>query len=166
MMKRFFAALFATALAAAVAVPSAFAADDSKEFIEKAVRGNIAEVKLGELADKQAKSEQVQALGKTLRTDHAKALEKSEALAKEMGMNVPREPTEDAKEVYDRLAKMSGADFDKAFVEAAIEDHEKDIELYSEQAEDGDNKKVVDYAQATLPGLKKHLDMARKIESN
>lgn len=57
MMKRLYAAMFATAFAAAVAAPSAFAADDSKEFIEKAVRGNIAEVKLGELAEKQAKSD-------------------------------------------------------------------------------------------------------------
>ncbi len=165
-MKRLFAALVAAALATAIAAPSAFAADDSKEFIQKAVRGNIAEVKLGQLAEKQATSEQVKALGQTLRTDHAKALDKSEALAKELGVAVPNEPTEDGREIHERLSKMSGAAFDKAFVEAAIEDHEKDIELYEEQAEDGDNKKVVEYAQATLPGLKKHLDMARKLERN
>lgn len=163
-MKRLFPALLAAALVAGTA--GAFAAEDAEDFVEKAVRGNIAEVKLGELAEKQGKSEQVQTLGKTLRTDHAKALDKSEALAKEMGMSVPKEPTEDAKEIYDRLAKKSGGEFDRAFVKAAIEDHEKDIELYSEQAKDGDNKKVVEYAQAVLPGLKKHLDMARKLESN
>lgn len=165
-MKRLFAALFAAALAAAVAAPSAFAADDSNEFLVKAIRGNLAEVKLGELAEKQATAEPVKALGKTLRTDHAKALEKSQALAKEAGVNVPQDTNEDARWTYERLSSMTGAAFDKAFVEAAIDDHEKDIELYSEQAEDGDNPKVVEYAQATLPGLKKHLDMARKLESN
>ncbi|HSO42919.1 MAG TPA: DUF4142 domain-containing protein [Rhodospirillales bacterium] len=164
MMKRLFAALFATALGAAVAAPSAFAADDSKEFIEKAVRGNVAEVKLGELAEKQAKSGQVKTLGQTLQADHAKARDKSAALAKELGVKVAMEPMEDAKETYDELAKLSGADFDKAFVEAAVEDHEKDIELYSEQLEEGDNPKVVEYAKETLPVLKKHLDAARKLE--
>jgi|APTNR8051073442_1049403.scaffolds.fasta_scaffold01161_10 putative membrane protein len=166
MMKRLYAAMFATALTAAVAAPSAFAADDSKEFIEKAVRGNIAEVKLGELAEKQAKSDQVKTLGETLRTDHGKALEKSKALAKEMDVEVKMEPTDDAKETYDELAKLSGAEFDREFVEAAVEDHEKDIELYTEQAEEGDNPKVVEYAKETLPVLKKHLDAARKLEGN
>lgn len=165
-MKRLFAALFATALIAAVAAPSAFAADDAKEFIEKAVRGNIAEVQLGELAEKKGKSEQVQALGETLQTDHAKALERSEGIAKDMGLNVTREPMKDAKETYDRLAKLSGAEFDKAFIKAAIEDHEKDVELYSEQAEDGENKKVAEYVEVTLPALKRHLDMARKLQGN
>jgi putative membrane protein len=165
-MKRLFAALFAAAFAAALAAPSAFAADDSKEFIEKAVRGNIAEIKLGELAEKQGKYEPVQALGKSLQTDHANALERSESIAKDMGLNVPREPTKDAKQTYDRLAKLSGAEFDKAFIKAAIEDHEKDIELYSEQAKESENKKVVEYAEVTLPALKKHLDMARKLQGN
>ncbi len=166
MMKRLYAALFGAAMGAAVATPSAFAADDSKEFIEKAVRGNIAEVKLGELAEKQAKSDQVKTLGQTLRTDHAKARDKSQALAKELGVNVPMQPMEDAKETYDELAKLSGAEFDREFVEAAVEDHEKDIELYSEQAEEGDNQKVTEYAKETLPVLKKHLDAARKLEGN
>jgi putative membrane protein len=166
MMKRVFAAIVATALGAALAMPSAFAADDSKEFIEKAVRGNIAEVKLGELAEKQATSDQVKTLGQTLQTDHGKALKASEALAKELGVSVPKEPTEDGREIHERLAKMSGAAFDKAFVAAAVKDHEKDIELYTEQAEEGDNSQVVEYAKETLPVLKKHLDAARKLENN
>jgi putative membrane protein len=166
MMKRPFVVLVAMALGTALAMPSAFAADDSKEFIKEAVRGNIAEVRLGELAEQQATSEQVKALGQTMRADHGKALKASEAVAKEVGVDVPKEPAEDGRELHERLAKMSGAAFDKAFVKAAVEDHEKDVERYGEQAEEGDNPKVVEYAKETLPVLKKHLDAARKLENN
>jgi putative membrane protein len=83
-----------------------------------------------------------------------------------MNVDPPTKPSEEAQETYDRLAKLSGDKFDREFISVAVKDHKKDIEAYSKQAKSGDNKKVAEYADETLPILKKHLDMAQKLESN
>lgn len=163
-MKTMIATACAIGLAAALSSPPANAAEDPADFVKTAIRGNIAEVQMGELAEKKAENPRVQELGKTLVSDHEKAKAQSVELAKEMKIDPPTKPTEDAKETHDRLAKLSGKKFDEEFVEAAVKDHKKDIELYSEQVEDGKNKKVVEYARETLPVLEKHLELAQKLE--
>jgi hypothetical protein len=45
-----------------------------------------------------------------------------------------------------------------------VEDHQKDIKKYTEEAGKGDGKAST-YAKQVLPDLKKHLAMAQHIES-
>lgn len=165
MLKKALTAVCALLVAALVAGPRpAAAAEDAKTFLKEAIQGNIAEIKLGQLAEKQGESKGVKDLGKTLVTDHTKAKAEATDLAKEMDVKVPDEATEDAKETYQELAKLSGKEFDEEFVDAAVKDHKKDIEKYSAQAKNGDNKKVAALADKTLPVLKKHLDMAQSLK--
>ncbi len=163
-MKRMIAAIGALGIAAVLCGSPAKAAEDATDFVKTAIRGNIAEIQMGELAEKKGKNPRVQELGKTLVNDHQKAKAQSVELAKKMKIDPPTRPTEDAKETYDRLAKLSGQKFDEEFVEAAVKDHKKDIDAYTEQVEDGKNKQVVEYARETLPVLKKHLELAQKLE--
>ncbi|MBL8658484.1 MAG: DUF4142 domain-containing protein [Rhodospirillales bacterium] len=163
-MKTMIAAACAIGLVVALSGVQANAAEDPADFVKTAIRGNIAEIQMGELAEKKAKNPRVQELGKTLVNDHQKAKAQSVELAKDMKIDPPTKPTEDAKETHDLLAKLSGEKFDEEFVEVAVKDHKKDIDLYSEQIEDGRNKKVVEYARKTLPVLEKHLAFAQKLE--
>lgn len=166
MINKIIAGACALLLAAVVAGPRpAAAAEDAKTFLKEAIQGNIAEIKLGQLAEKQGKSEGVKNLGKTLVTDHTKAKAQAVELAKKMDMKVPDEPTDEAKETYRELAKLSGKEFDEEFVDNAVKDHKKDIAKYSAQAKNGDNKKVVALAEETLPVLKKHLETAQSLEN-
>lgn len=163
-MKRTMSFMCAMTFGVALSGSPAIAAEDAEDFVKTAIRGNIAEVQMGELAQKQAKNPRLQELGSMLVNDHSKARKEAVELAKDMNIDPPTKPTEDAQETYDRLAKMSGDEFDEEFVEVAVEDHEEDIEAYTEQAEDADNEQVAAYARTTLPVLEKHLEMAQKLE--
>jgi putative membrane protein len=68
----------------------------------------------------------------------------------------------DAKAEETKLNALTGADFDKEFVRATIEDHKKDIAAY-EQAAKGTGP-VAEMAQQTLPTLKKHLAAAEALQ--
>ena len=79
-------------IAAAILMIStaAFAQDRAeRKFITEAIQGNLAEVQLGELAQKNAESQEVKSFGQMLVTDHnaAKDLAKVTMTAKEMKDN-------------------------------------------------------------------------------
>ncbi len=165
MINKVIAAACALLVTAVLASPRpAAAAEDAKTFLKEAIQGDIAEIQLGQLAEKQGHSKGVKDFGKTLVTDHTKAKAKASELAKKMDVKVPSEPTAEAKETYQELTKLSGKEFDEEFVDNAVKDHKKDIEKYSAQAKHGDNKKVAALADETLPVLKKHLKTAQSLE--
>ena len=69
------------------------------------------------------------------------------------------------KKTYDRLVKLNGAAFDKAYVNAMVKDHEKDVAAYKTaqgMAKDADLKKYVD---DTLPVVEHHLQMIKDMQA-
>jgi putative membrane protein len=82
--------------------------------------------------------------------------------AASMNIPAPTDPKPEAKQEYDRLAKLSGAEFDKEFIKGMVEDHHKDIDAFEKQARAGNAASKI--AADQLPTLKKHLEMAEKLQ--
>ena len=112
-------ALIGAAFALALAIPAASAqgkADKAdQKFLTEAIQGNYAEVEMGKLAQQKGQSEAVKSFGQMLVTDHSAANEKAIAAAKQMGVTPPSGPSDKQKADHDKMAKMSGADFDRSF---------------------------------------------------
>jgi putative membrane protein len=153
----------AATMLSALFTSASFAADEST-FLQDAIQGSLAEVQMGELAQQNGGSEDVKAFGQTLVTDHSKSMDQASALAKSMNVEVPTEPKTEAQQEYEKLQALKGAEFDKQFAEHMVMGHQKEIEKFEEQAQDGDDE-VAQYARQTLPVLNTHLDMAKKIEA-
>jgi putative membrane protein len=162
MRDRIIALAGATVLAAFMT--SASWAADNSAFLKDAIQGSMAEVKLGELAQKNGGSADVKQFGSTLVNDHTDAMNKASELAKSMDVPVPTEPTAEAQQEYEKLQGMTGAEFDKEFAEHMVQGHEKTIQEFEQQAGDGSGQ-VAEYAKATLPTLKQHLETAQNIEA-
>jgi putative membrane protein len=67
------------------------------------------------------------------------------------------------REVMDHLLTLKGADFDHAFMKHMVSDHQEAIALFEREAKDGKDPELKDFASKTLPTLREHLKMARKI---
>jgi putative membrane protein len=132
------------------------------DFVGEAMKGDNGEVAIGNLAAAQAGSQAAKDFGKTLATDHGAHKAKLAALASTNGIAVSDEPSDEGKANLDKLKGLSGAAFDKAFKQAMIEDHQKDIAKYEKQAASGDAQTAA-LAKETLPTLRKHLEMAKKL---
>ena len=143
---------------------AAQSADDSK-FLQEAIRGNAAEVKMGELAKERAQNKAVRDFGQMLIDDHSKANEKAMAVAKQMNVTAASEPSAKQKQEYDAMAKLSGSEFDTTFMSHMVQGHQEAIAMYTTQAQSGDSSKATSYAKATLPTIKEHLSKAQSIES-
>ena len=135
----------------------------ARSFLTDAARGDAAEVKIGTLAEKNGGSAQAKDFGKMLVTDHTKAGQQVKATAQQVGATIEEQPNSEQQKDYDKLSKLKGAAFDKEFARMSVEDHQKDIAKFQQEADAKDGP-VSDLAQEQLSFLKKHLQMAQSLQ--
>jgi putative membrane protein len=163
-MKTLVGSITAAALASMLAVPLALGGGAKPDsFIKKAIEGNLAEIKVGQLAQQKGASEGVRHFGTVLEQDHSTANSQAMTAASSMGVTPPAEPSLKEQAEYRRLAALSGSKFDEAFVKEMVKDHKKDIAEYEKQAK-ASNSQATSYAEQSLPTLKKHLQLAESLE--
>jgi putative membrane protein len=117
---------------------------------------------MGKLAQNNGQSQDIKTFGQTLVSDHSAALERSLSVAQTMNVQAPNGPNAKQKADYDKMAKLKGAAFDKAFAQHMVADHKKDISDYTKASKTNDA--AGQYAKETLPKLQQHLELAQKIQ--
>jgi putative membrane protein len=131
------------------------------DFLTKAAQGGMAEVQLGRLAQEHAASSVVKQFGQHMVDDHTKANNELKTLAAQKNVTLPQEINSDQKSEAEKLSKLSGADFDKEYIQYMVKDHEEDVEEFQKQANGGTDAEVKAFAAKTVPTLQGHLQMAR-----
>jgi putative membrane protein len=140
-------------------------AQQDLEFAKEAAAGGLKEVALGELAQEQAKSEEVGRFGQRMVQDHGQANQKLMAIVEQKDIQLPQELPEDAQQKYQELQQLSDAEFDEAYMDEMVKDHEKDVALFEQQAQSGEDPDLRAFAEETLPTLREHLELAREVQS-
>jgi putative membrane protein len=135
-----------------------------RKFVETAAQGGMAEVKLGQLATQKAQSDQVKQFGQRMVDDHTKANDQLKQVASTKGVNLPSDMDKSSQREYDKLSKMSGAQFDREYMDHMVSDHKKDISEFQKQAKNGKDPDVKQFASSTLPVLQQHLQLAQSAD--
>ena len=133
-----------------------------RKFMEKAAQGGLAEVQLGQLAKDHGMSDEVKEFGNRMVTDHSKANDELKSLASSKGVTLPTEPDKSDQKKADKLAKLQGPDFDRAYMKDMVKDHKHDVSEFKKEAKKAKDPDVQKFAQSTLPTLEEHLAMAEK----
>jgi putative membrane protein len=136
---------------------------EDTEFLLDALRGSKMEAQMGQLAAQRGASPAVRELGQKLEADHTQVAREITLLLEPLNMNVPTEPTPEAQSHHAALAKLSGQEFDKAFVPLMVRSHEESIEKYEAQTHANPNKQISDLASKQLPVLREHLARAESL---
>jgi putative membrane protein len=141
-------------------------AQDDREFLIAAASGGQTEVKLGRLASERAAHKRVKEFGRRMVQDHGKANATLAQLAAKKHVTLPKEPTEDEhRKILAELSQQKGADFDRAYMQAMVDDHEHDVDEFRKAAKDAKDPDVKSFAAKTLPTLEAHLRMAKEVAS-
>ena len=135
-------------------------------FVKKAADGGMAEVSLAKLAQEKASNADVKSFAAKLEKDHSQANDDLKELASKKSITLPTEPSKNHKALHDKLAKLSGAEFDKAYVAAMLEDHQKDVREFSRVASTNGDADVKAFASKTLPTLKEHLQQVQDLSKS
>ena len=135
-----------------------------EEFAKKAAQGSMAEVKLGQLAEEKAQSEEVKKFGRRMVEDHTKATDNLKEAAMKENVQLPTDldPKDEAE--YERLSKLSGPQFDRAYSSMMVKDHEQDVVEFRHESTSGQKADIKHFAAETLPTLQSHLKEARQME--
>jgi putative membrane protein len=152
--------MLAGAVLMGLAAAPATAADEA--WVMKVAQGGMAEVELGKLAAEKGSTDAVKKFGQRMADDHSKANDELKALASQKKIALPSELGADDKALRDRLVKLSGPAFDRAYMTAMVSDHVKDVNEFKLEAHRGTDPDVKAWAAKTLPTLEDHLRMARE----
>ncbi|WP_338876416.1 DUF4142 domain-containing protein [Spirosoma sp. SC4-14] len=137
--------------------------DDDSEFAVKAASGGMLEVELGRMAQEKAQSQQVKDFGAMMVKDHSKANDELKALASSKNIVLPSTLGEEEQKHVDELAKLSGKEFDKKYVSLMVDDHQKDVDEFKEEAKDAKDPDIKAFAAKTVPTLQEHLNKIKAI---
>jgi putative membrane protein len=137
--------------------------DDS--FVKKAAIGGMEEVELGNLAKQKASSNDVKQFGDRMVADHSKADDQLKQVAQQKNVPLPTSLDAKHKATVDRLSKLSGDAFDKAYMKEMLTDHEHDVAAFKEESTSGKDADVKQFASNTLPTLEDHLKLAQDTAS-
>ncbi len=136
---------------------------DDKKFVKDAALGGMTEVELGKLAAQKGSSDAVKQFGQKLVDDHSKANDELKQIASTENIQVPDTLDSKHQSRIDKLSKLSGPSFDKAYIKDQVKDHEKDMQEFQSEAQGGSDPNVKQFASKTLPVLQQHLSMAKDL---
>lgn len=134
-----------------------------QSFLREAAAGGLAEVELGRLAAEKSSNPGVKKFAEQMVTDHGKANDQLKEIALQKGISLPAEPGPQHKATKERLSKLSGEEFDRAYMSNMLSDHKKDVVAFQKESTEGKDPELKEFATKTLPTLEAHLKEAESI---
>jgi putative membrane protein len=152
-----------TAEASPRVAPTDTATSRSTEFLLDALRTSLAEARMGKLAAQQSYDQPVREYGMKLESDHTAHAGEIERLLEPLNVTIPTEPSTEALSQIAALTRLSGEEFDAAFVQMTIWTHTDAIERYGAQTHANPDRSLHDFATRSLPMLREHLARAEAL---
>ncbi|MFL6417525.1 MAG: DUF4142 domain-containing protein [Bryobacteraceae bacterium] len=136
---------------------------DDKKFVKDAALGGLTEVELGKVAAQKASDPKVKDFAQKMVDDHTKANDQLKQAAAKSNIQIPGSLDSKHQSRIDKLSKLSGEDFDKAYIKDQLKDHQTDVREFTEEAQNGSDPNVKAFASSTVPILQHHLEMVKDL---
>jgi putative membrane protein len=136
-----------------------------KDFVKNAAELSATEVHLGQLAQNKASSDAVKELGKKMveaNTQNGQQLKQAAAALK---IQVSDDPPRKAKKAEDKLAKLSGGDFDHTYAKMAADEQKQAVKQFEREAKSGKVPEMKDFAAKKLPAEQERQKQAEELAS-
>jgi len=135
---------------------------EPQTFVEKVSSSSTAEVETAKMALEKSTQKEVRHFAQMMIESHIVLNQELRALATNEGLNMADEPTLLKKAKTFVLSQKEGESFDEAYAQNQVATHEATYKLFR-QAANMENKNVRTFAEAKLPTLEHHLNMARAL---
>lgn len=134
-----------------------------RQFANMAAQANKGEIEVANLAQQKASNESVKQFAKLMIEDHTKAGEALKTWASHDSVNLPTSLSPDDSTLKSNLSSLTGSDFDKKYMQAQLEDHNKVIAGFEKEIQNGRNPQLKQFAEKTLPTLQDHIRVAEDV---
>jgi putative membrane protein len=146
------------------------AASESAGILSQLNVANTTEIQLATLAAKKAASPKVKQIATRLAADHSKNGEQLRALAQKLNLTLTPAvggsiSAADSTAMAPDLQRQTGRNFDRAFIQHEINDHQSNIEKLKTQAiPAAQNADIKAYLQQTLSDMQGHLASLKQVQ--
>lgn len=133
---------------------------------------NEGEIREGRMAKSKASNREVKAFADKMVTDHSRLEKSSTTLASKLQMKPEESPTSQklkasAMQDEQKLNGLSGMEFDKAYVEAQIKDHQTVLDTLDRKLiPNAKNSELKAELQKARPVIADHLQHAQQLQSS
>jgi putative membrane protein len=157
--------------AAPPAAPAAQGAVTDPQIAAIVVAANNVDIAAGELAKTKGTSPQVKEFANRMVTDHTGVNEQATALVTRLGVTpednpTSRQLTQGGEQERQSLQGLSGAAFDKAYVDNEVSYHQTVLDAIDQTLiPNAQNAELKALLEATRPAVAAHLDHAKQLQS-
>jgi putative membrane protein len=130
-------------------------------FIQTADQIDMAEVKIGKVAEENAMSDAVKTFGKRMVSDHSRMNKELREITTKNRIELAEGLDPKHQQLLATLSKLKGAEFDRVYAKDMVSGHEKAIEQFEAEAKNGQDPDVKAWAEKCLPTLREHLALAQ-----
>jgi putative membrane protein len=131
-----------------------------RKFLRAAAAGGAAEVELAKLAQRMTKNKDITEFAQRMIRDHQEVNRRIGALAQDAGLPPMQGLDPEHKALHDRLSKLQGGAFDRAYIDSQIVDHQVMAQLLEYEIGSGQDKELKALAAELLPAIFDHLQAA------
>jgi len=147
----------------AIAQDTTDASSSDRKFIHQALQGGNAEVMFGQLAAQKGNSEDVKQFGQKIVDDHTRLGGQIKLIAQQESIEIPDGIAGKDKALEEKLSGLSGDEFDRAFIQAMVRDHRKDLFEFQKEADSGNDTSVRHAASQGAQVIGEHLQIAEQM---
>jgi putative membrane protein len=141
------------------ATHSAELTHSDKRFVEKAAAAGREEVEISRVAVDRSTNADVKKFAQMMVDDHTRANDELMSLAQARSVELPNKKSETEK-----WSKKDAKDFDRDYVKKMVSDHKDAVELFRNEAKDGTDPELLEFARKTLPKLEQHYEHANDLK--
>lgn len=145
---------------------AAMVREKDADFAVKAADAGLAEIGLAKLALQKASSQQIKEFSQKIVDNHEQANDELMAIATQHNITLPPVISEDQVDKQRELREKSGAEFDEAYIDRMVRDHDKTVSLFEDASSDVRNADLQAFAAKTLPVLKRHYEEAKMLRDS
>jgi putative membrane protein len=126
-------------------------------FILAAAQGGMTEVKLGELAATNGTRDDVKEFGQMMVKDHTAINDDLKALAAQKGVTLADSLDAKHQAMVDKMAPLTGSEFDNAYINGMIKAHQKDAKAFKAESAATQDADIKSFLDKSIPVVEAHL---------
>jgi putative membrane protein len=131
--------------------------------VSGAAQSGIDEVELSELAAQAASAPEVRRFAQDMLHEHRASNQRLALIAAHENIDVPHALDDEHAELRMQLAQLRGPEFDAAYLDAMVADHERMVGLLESGEATVTTQELRTYIRTTLPGVRGHLALAQTL---
>jgi putative membrane protein len=137
-----------------------------KRFLAQVMQGSLLNIEMGKLATEKSANDVVKEFAKKMVADHERGLTVFKKVADRDGVTLESQLDSKHKERLDKLAKLSGGEFDRAYVKDQLKAYQRMVSYYQSEADNSTESVATKMAANMLPAVQKHLNDTKDLNKN